>query len=361
MKLSQKIKAFSTLGRFLQQFRSDSFIEDNSLCDLNVQFADLMEGLINNVHIYNPWFTPEFTRFALVTTGDSLKEKNIIKWVSAYPSLANLPPSSLRIGIIMAGNLPLVGFQDFISAAFSGHKLVAKLSSKDDKLLPALTKIIKYIEPEFEDFIYFEEEKLSKPDAVIATGSDNSSRYFEYYFGKYPHIIRKNRNSIAVLTGNETKPQLRKLADDIFMYFGLGCRSVSKLFIPVTYNIAELLKNFEQYSYLANHNKYANNYEYQRAMYLINQVPHYDTGFLLLKEDTDYSSPVGCLYYESYDDMDHLQKRILQDKDRLQCIVTNDVGFSQRTDFGITQKPMLWDYADNADVLRFLLNLYNEE
>ena len=145
MKLSQKIKAFSTLGRFLQQFRSDSFIEDNSLCDLNVQFADLMEGLINNVHIYNPWFTPEFTRFALVTTGDSLKEKNIIKWVSAYPSLANLPPSSLRIGIIMAGNLPLVGFQDFISAAFSGHKLVAKLSSKDDKLLPALTQIIKYI------------------------------------------------------------------------------------------------------------------------------------------------------------------------------------------------------------------------
>ncbi len=360
MKLSQKIKAFSTLGRFLRQFHSDLFMEDHAIEDINSRYAKITEILIRNVHINNPWFTPEFVNFAVTSTGESLKEENVSKWLSAYPVLKNLPSSKLRIGIIMAGNIPLVGFHDLMSVVLSGHKLIARLSSKDNKLIPALVQILQFIEPEFEDLIYFEEEILKNPDAVIATGSDNSSRYFEYYFGKYPHIIRKNRNSTAILTGEEKKTQLENLADDIFLYFGLGCRSVSKIFVPCNYNIPELLKNFEPYSYLANHNKYANNYEYQRAVFLINQAPHFDSGFLLIREDADYSSPVGCLHYEYYDDTEQLYKKIMNDSDRLQCVVTDISMFPQKVGFGLSQKPMLWDYADNVDTLKFLINLHEK-
>lgn len=325
--------------------------------DINHTFADITENLIENIHYSNPWFTPEFVRYSFASIADSLEQDNLKKWVAAYPELNSKPSQILKVGVIMSGNIPMVGFHDFISVLISGHKFIGRLSSKDDKLLPAIAKILLQINNSFRQNIEFTDNYMKGTDAVIATGSDNSSRYFDYYFGKNPHIIRKNRNSAAILTGNETSRQLITMADDIFMYFGLGCRNVSKLFLPEGYDIPALLQYFEHYSYLGNHNKYANNYEYQRALYLVNQVPHYDTGFLLLKEDTGFSSPVGCLYYEFYNDTSLLINHLKKEKDKIQCIATKSTGFYKRVKLGSTQKPMLWEYADNVDTIKFLLNL----
>ena len=357
MTLDDKIGAFSVLGKFMQQFHPAGFVENIEVHSLNARFAKITLNLIETINEHNPWFTPEFVNFAFSSLGSSLEEQNIKTWLSSYSQLYDLSSVPLDIGVIMAGNLPLVGFHDFISVLFSGNKIVARLSTKDDKLLPAVSAILTFIEPGFKDYIFFEDNLLNKTDAVIATGSDNSAKYFEYYFRKQPHIIRKNRNSTAIITGEETPVELKNLADDIFLYFGLGCRNVSKLFLPGEYRIPDLLDQFNHYAYLYNHSKYANNYDYHRAIFLINRDPHYDTGFLLVKEDGSYSSPVGCIYYEYYKSPEDLTMRMEQDSDMLQCIVSNSPYFNKRVEFGASQKPMLWDYADNMDTIKFLLNL----
>lgn len=355
--LSRKVDAFVRLGKFLEQFTGKTFKGDPSLKDINDAYAEATESLIENIHFNNPWFTPEFVRYAISAIAASLQPDNINHWISSYPELNTKPKPTRRVGVIMAGNIPMVGFHDFLCILLSGHKFIGRLSSKDDKLLPAIAKVLVHILPEFRRYIQFTDELMKETHAIIATGGDNSSRYFEYYFGKNPNIIRKNRNSVAILSGNETTRDLKNLADDIFIYFGLGCRNVSKLFLPAGYDIPGLLKNFEHYSYFGNHHKYANNYDYQKAIYLVNQVPHLDTGFLLVKEDPSYSSPVGCLFYEYYHDTDSLFQRLKQEKDQIQCVATKLTSFYKRVKFSSTQKPMLWDYADNMDTLKFLLNL----
>jgi hypothetical protein len=355
-----KIKAFSTLGKFLKQFGSISFIEDPLIAEINGLFADPFQRAIREAEIYNPWFTREFMLYSFSSLAEMLHEDKLRSWLDQYPELYSLPGQKLKVGIIMAGNIPLVGFHDLLTCCISGHQAVVKMSSKDNKLLPLIYKVLCHCEPGFKDSVNLEDQYFKNIDAVIATGSNNSSRYFKSYFAKYPHIFRKNRNSVAILTGDESADDFKNLADDIFLYFGMGCRNVSKLFLPEDFNIPGMLDNFESYSYLYNHNKYANNYDYHKAIYLVNLVKHFDTGYLLLKEDPGYSSPVGIVFYEYYNSYSTLKARLEADEQMIQCIVSREGLFEKTTGFGKSQRPDLNDYADNVDTLKFLLNLYKK-
>jgi hypothetical protein len=257
----------------------------------------------------------------------------------------------------MAGNVPCVGLHDMLCVLITGHHFVGKVSSKDAGLMQAVIDLLLAIEPSFSSYISLSESRLENFDAVIATGSDNTSRYFEYYFGKYPNIIRKNRHSIAVLSGNETYEELHHLATDIFAYYGLGCRNVSKILVPKDYNLADLLNHFDDYKHLINHNKYANNYEYHRAMYLMNMVEHLDTGFALIKPDESLGSPVGVIYYQHYSNLDGILNYIDTHTEQLQCVVSTIEGIPNSIPFGQAQNPLLTDYADGIDTIEFLATL----
>ncbi len=328
--------------------RTDAFIELGKAIQKNKDF--LKSGKLN------PWFTEKNIDFALNETANSLKEENLKNWISEYPEITKIQ-NSKNIGVITAGNIPLVGFHDFLSVLISGNRFIGKLSSKDDKLLTRIINLLTDIEPEFKDYISLTNEKLANFDAVIATGSNNSARYFDYYFGKYPHIIRKNRNSAAVLTGNESDEELQLLADDIFLYFGLGCRSVSKLFLPDGYDLNLIFKNSLKHKDIINHNKYANNYDYNRAIYMMNQTEFKDNGIMLMKEDIGYASPVSVVYYENYSKFETVKKRLENDTEMIQCIVSKEGIIDNSVYFGETQRPKLNDYADNIDTLNFLLKL----
>ncbi len=317
---------------------------------------------INNKRDYfrlnntNTWYTPENIEYALKEIENLLLSDSIEKWISQYPELPN-KRKSIQVAVITAGNIPFVGFHDLLSVLISGNIFVGKLSSKDEKLLPAIINLLIEIEPEFKDYIKIEENKLSDFEAVIATGSDNSARYFEYYFGKYPHIIRKNRNSVAIISGDETDEELQLLSDDIFLYFGLGCRSVSKLFLPEGYDIDNVYRNSVRYKNIINHNKYSNNYGYNRSIYLMNTITFWDNGYLILKEDYGYASPVSVVFVEYYSDKELLTQKLDNDRDKIQCIVSKSGVVNNSVYFGESQKPKLGDYADGADTLEFLLNL----
>jgi len=342
MIIEDRIQAFVKLGDIIRK-------------GLQEQQSDF-EDIIVKAKVYNPWFAPRFTRLALQSIADLLTEENLNAWVSAYPK-TYFKESTLRMGVIMAGNIPLVGFHDFLSVLISGKTFKGKLSSQDEHLLPFITDKLIEIEPAFKDKIIFIPHLLKDFDAVIATGSNNSARYFDYYFGKYPHIIRRNRNSVAVLTGDETKEQLEKLADDIFIYFGLGCRSISKIFVPKAYDVTKILDAFEHYVFLHEHTKYFNNYEYNKSIYLINGIPHLDNGFCLLTENTAYSSPVSVLYYEEYEDINSLERRLLTENKQIQCIVGGEKLNILHEKIGNSQYPNLDEYADNVDVIKFLGDL----
>lgn len=335
----------------------DGFKRHPDMHCVNTHYADSLKNVIESSFFSNPWFTSEFIINSISSIGESLTEDRIVKWLSAYPELKGKSASAKNIGVIMAGNIPMVGFHDFITVLLSGNCLTAHLSSRDNKLMPLFSAVLQHFAPEFKNYIFFEDNLQNQIDALIATGSDNSARYFEYYFAKYPHIIRKNRNSAAILNGRESSEDLKKLADDIFLYFGLGCRNVSKVYLPENYDIPGLMKHFDRYSFLYNHNKYANNYDYQRAVFLLNAFPHYDNGFLLVRESDLFSSPVACLHYEKYNNINELASEIKAHKDILQCVVTNEECIEQRIEFGNSQKPMLWEYADNVDTMKFLISL----
>ncbi len=333
MHLSKKISAFSKLGEAIQENKEQFKQEKN-----------------------NPWFTEDSIDFALTEISKSLSKGNIEKWISIYPGL-QIEKEPKRVGVITAGNIPLVGFHDFLSVLISGNKFVGKLSSKNDKLLPKVIDMLIYIEPEFKDYIRITADRLKNFDAVIATGSNNSARYFEYYFGKYPHIIRKNRNSAAVLSGNETDEELKLLADDIFLYFGLGCRSVSKLFLPDGYDLDRIFRNSLKHNDVIKHNKYANNYDYNRTIYLMNLTEFKDNNIMLMKEDINYASPISVVYYENYSNINTVKKRLEADKELIQCVVSHKRILTDSINFGESQSPKLWDYADNIDTIQFLFGL----
>ncbi len=358
MTIKERKKSLKELGRFLRQFTPEGINEDKSIKN-NALFLDAMKHIIKHGQEQNPWFTPENIRYALASWGESLTPEKIDKWLDKYEFKDHLSPK--KLGVIMAGNIPMVGFHDFISTIMSGNKVKAKLSSNDKQLLPLLAKFLEYQNPEFKEQIEFVPDTLKDIDGVIATGSDNTSRYFEYYFGKYPHIIRKNRNSVAVLTGEETEEELEALADDIMRYYGLGCRNVSKIFVPKNYDFNKLFKAFLKYKDLIKYPKYDNNYNYNKAVYLMSTDQHeknslLDNGLVLLKEDVNYASPIGTLFYEYYDDLEDVKKILEKDKDKIQAIVSK-ADIPGAIPFGQTQQPELWDYADGVDTMKFLLDL----
>jgi hypothetical protein len=350
MTLETKKSVFVELGKFLSQFSEGNTIK-NSAVLYNDLFFDDFVALIQLSQSHNGWYTPEQVYFAVKSWAEALTEENLNQWLSAYDFTVNEPKN---VALILAGNIPLVGFHDFLSVLISDNKVLVKTSSNDQHLLPFLAKYITAIEPEFTDRITFAEGKLENFDAVIATGSNNTARYFEYYFKDKPSIIRKSRNSIAVLNGQETKEQLVALGEDIFRYFGLGCRNVSKLFVPKGYSFDAFFEAIFEYQDVIHYEKYANNYDYNKAVFLMSNFKLLDNGFLTIKEDSSHASPISSVFYEFYDDLTDLQKRLQSESEQIQCIVSNNL-VENSIEFGQTQSPKLWNYADNVDTISFLL------
>ena len=338
MTLSDRIESFAFLGETLR----------DALAGKQTKFTSHLHQLINNQQIKNLWFTPDNVKLSVSLIANELTLDNLNKWCSDYPELNDVS-EPLNAGVIMAGNIPLAGFHDFLSVLISGNRITAKKSSKDPDLIELIKDIVISFNPEFVNMISLNEGKISGFDVVIATGSDNSSRYFEYYFGRYPHIIRRNRNSIAIIDGTESDDELRNLGKDVFSYFGLGCRNISKIWLPAGYKVSEITKKWDRFSGIINHYKYANNYDFHKAVFLINKEEFTDTGYLICKEDDRLSSPVSVLYYSYYNSKEELDLWIDINKEKIQCITGHNF-----IPFGKAQAPYLWDYADGIDTLEFL-------
>src|SRR6478609_4041728 len=341
MTLDTKKNAFVKLGRFLKQFKEGNCIKNEDVFGNGLFFEKFID-LIQLSQSHNGWYTPEQVYFSLQSWADALTEENLDKWLSEY-DFSKVAPK--KIALILAGNIPLVGFHDFLSVLITGHKVLVKTSSNDQHLLPFLANYLIAAEPEFKNKITFVEGKLEGFDAVIATGSNNTARYFEYYFKDKPSIIRKSRNSVAVLDGNESKEQMIALGEDIFRYFGLGCRNVSKLFIPKGYNFDFFFNGIFPYQDVIKYEKYAHNYDYNKAVFLMSNFKLLDNEFLTIKEDTSYASPISSVFYEYYDDLEAIKTKLKNENEQIQCIVSNNL-IENSVDFGQTQKPNLWDYAD---------------
>ena len=332
------INAFIKLGEFLSSFDKERM--------KNVNHP--LEIMIKKNQVYNAWFNPMNIRQSIIAIAKNLKADNLTKW-SLEISDDILPKT---VAVIMAGNIPLVGFHDFLSVLISGHNIKIKLSKDDDKLLPIIVEELISIEPKLQNRISFSSRNLNNFDAIIATGSNNSKTYFNSYFSSYPNIIRSNRTSVAILDGTESKADLQSLATDIFSYFGLGCRSITKLYLPEKYDLDILFEVFYSFKDVIQNTKYANNYDYNKAIYLMGKHKIIENGFLILKEDTNIHSPVSVLFYEFYDNKDDLNNHLINMRDELQCICGKDY-----LKFGSAQRPKLTDYADGIDTLDFLCKL----
>ena len=334
MNIKNRIKSIVLLGKFLQN--------------------DSLESIVHKANFKNNWFTPQNNLSALRAVGkEFLDENKLTPWVEKYSQ----NKSSLKIGVVMAGNIPAVGFHDALCVLISGHKLLAKLSSEDQVMMTFLLERLIEIEPEWQSYISFV-DRINEADAYIATGSDNTARYFEYYFAKKPHIIRKNRTSVGIIDGHETKEELTNLGTDILQYFGLGCRNVSKIYVPDSYKFDSFYQAIEdQAPTFINHHKYFNNYEYNKSVYLINQEPHFDNGFLMLRKSESLVSPISVLFYENYENQQDLMQKIETSQSKIQCVVSNNGWFENSIAFGQAQKPSLEDYADGVDTMEFLENI----
>lgn len=351
--LQSEIKSsFCELGKFLSQFSENNTSKNENVLQ-NEQFFDAFQDLIQLSQSHNGWFTPENVYFSIQSWSEALTDKNLDKWLSNY-DFSN--SNSKTIGLILAGNIPLVGFHDFLSVLISGHKVLVKTSSNDQKLLPFLSNYLIAINSDFKNHITFTDYKLENFDAIIATGSNNSARYFDFYFKDKPSIIRKNRNSIAVLSGLESHDQLAALGNDIFTYFGLGCRNVSKIFVPRNYDFKIFFEAIFQFKDVIYYPKYANNYDYNKAVFLMSNFKLLDNEFLTLKEDSSHASPISSVFYEFYDNLSELKLRLESEKEQIQCLVSDNL-IENSIPFGTTQTPELWDYADNVDSIDFLIGL----
>lgn len=331
IKLSDYIKAFLAKKP-----------EDHNEDDVNIEL------LLNKSKIENPWFTIDNQKFALQQWADLLTEEHIKNWLGNY----SISKVSKRVGLILAGNIPLVGFHDVISVILSNHIAVIKLSSKDKYLIPFLLNKWKAFSNDQVQFEFV--ERLENFDAVIATGSNNTARYLEYYFKNKLSIIRKNRTSVAVLKGDESHEELQLLANDIFQYFGLGCRNVTRIFIPKDFVIDRLFESFIGFEDIINHHKYANNYDYNRAVYLLNQDKFWDNNFVMLKEDDKLFSPLSVINFSRYESLDDVKNFIAENEENIQCIVAKDELGINSIHFGEAQNPGLDTYADNVDTMKFL-------
>ncbi|PLX06103.1 MAG: acyl-CoA reductase [Marinilabiliales bacterium] len=343
MSLSKRIRILAETGIILESVSQGNDIEN-------------FPGF-SKIEAHNPWFTTKNVQYALHEWSLLLTVDNLTNWISDY-KINDDYTNKKKLGIIMAGNIPLVGMHDFICAYIVGVDMRIKLSSKDSVLMKWYIELIKEKDPDFLTKIQVFENNISDFNVVIATGSNNSNRYFNEYFKKYPKILRHNRSSIAVLDGNESNKDLENLADDIFMYFGLGCRNVSHLFVPEGYKFDNLAKAFEKYADIINNNKYANNFNYQYTLIAMNRVLHINMNIALLIKSPSIHSPVSIINYQNYKDKSEVNNIISTNKSNIQCIVSNDSEILNSINFGTTQKPSLSDYADNVDTLKFLLNLH---
>ncbi len=347
--LEQRIKAFVQLSKLMESLSQQSNWPgfDCGLTEDEYQSAN--EVVVTQVS-YNGWFTEANTRKAIGEWAKSLDQENLEKWINTY-QVPDYQVQPETVAIICAGNIPMVGFHDILCVLLSGHKALIKLSSDDARLIPLFLFLLMKWEPTFRESIILAEGKLENFHRIIATGSDNTSRYFHAYFDKYPNIIRHSRTSVAILDGNESEQELNGLAHDIFDYFGMGCRNVSKVFIPQGYDLNILIKALLPFQEVIKHNKYANNYDYNKAVWLLNQVDLLENGFMLFKQDSGWVAPTGSLFYEYYSDIQEIQSRISEHQNQLQCVVGK--GY---TPFGQAQCPKLSDYPDNVDVMKFLLS-----
>jgi hypothetical protein len=341
MNIENKVLGLAKLSSYIKEFltkNKESYNENDSDFEL----------LLEKSKIDNPWFTIENQKFALKQWTDLLTEENINNWISEYQT----SKTSKKVGLILAGNIPLVGFHDVISVVLSNHIPLIKLSSKDKYMVPFLLK--KWKEFSGENIEYEFVERLENFDAVIATGSNNTARYLEYYFKNHLSIIRKNRTSVAVLKGDETDEELQLLAKDIFQYFGLGCRNVTRLLIPQDFLIDRIFENFLNFKDIINHHKYANNYDYNRAVYLLNQDKFWDNNFVMLKEDEKLFSPLSVINFSRYSSLDEVKGFIAENEQDIQCVVAKEELGLESIGLGEAQNPGLDTYADNVDTMKFL-------
>ncbi|MFC6997539.1 acyl-CoA reductase [Rufibacter roseus] len=336
--LENRLTAFIKLGDYLR----DLPLEER-------------EYLARRAGQHNNFFDLPNVSAALDGIASMLQADQLRTWIGQY----NFPETNeapKKVGVVMAGNIPAVGFHDALCILLSGHILQAKPSSDDPFLLPHLLSKLVEIEPAFQEQIQLV-QMLKESDAIIATGSDNTARYFEYYFAKRPHIIRKNRTSIAVLTGEETQEELAALGDDILRYYGLGCRNVAKAYVPEGYDFTPFFEAIEYKKEVVNHHKYQNNYDYNKSIFLVNAVPHLDNGFLMVTESQQLVSPISVLFYETYTDEQDLREKVAGVQEKLQCIVSKNADWENSFSFGQAQCPAVSDYADGVDTMEFLLKL----
>ncbi len=348
MNLEQRKAAFVQLGQSMKML-AESAVWPGFSSGLTEDEFTSFQRIIDSHHHYNGWFTRDNILKSLNAWGNSLKAEPLEKWLTAHSFNSTKPKN---IGIICAGNIPLVGFHDLLSVLISGHRALVKQSTSDNKLIPALLKLLVKFEPEFEKQFELLDEKLTGFEAVIATGSNNTSRYFHYYFKDVPHVIRKSRTSVAVLSGNESPEQLTGLGNDVFDHFGLGCRNVSRLFLPEGYDLDKFFNGIFSFGEIIHHNKYANNYDYNKAVWLLNQDDLLDNGFILLKKDVRIASPTASLFYSYYKNEAEVNETIAAHNEEIQCVVG-----SNQIPFGQAQSPELWDYADGVDTLQFITSL----
>jgi hypothetical protein len=351
MTIERIIHDFSRLGNmFLKVSQDKEFYPERSP-------ESVLKFTAENSFNYNPWFIPSFVRYTCAAWAGALQEQKISKWIKNYRSNIEEGKAPRSIGIIMAGNIPMVGLHDLLCVLASGNHALIRLSSSDDHLIPAVLDTLTSIDPGLKNRFTLVQGPLKNFDAIIATGNNNSSRYFDYYFGKYPHLIRKNRNSVGVITGHEAEGEMKKLAADILMYFGLGCRNISKIYLPDGMGIEEVMPYFEDYAFLADHNKYMNNYDYHKSIFLINRIDHRDNGFLLARAESSLMSPVSVIHTEAYKTTDLLNYQLDQLRDQVQCIISSDGNINGAIPPGQSQLPELWDYADGIDTMGFLMKL----
>ena len=324
----------------------------NKLGKLLTNPTDILGNAFYTAESTNAWFTAENIKKSVLSFAEMLNEVDLAIWFKSV----KFSTAPKKVGLILAGNIPLVGLHDILSVLATGNIALIKLSSADDKLIKAVIAELVKIEPAFEDKIEYV-ERLKDFDAVIATGSNNSSRYFDYYFSKVPNIIRKNRNSVAVLDGSESFEDIQNLGNDIFDYFGLGCRNVSKIYFPKGYDIANFYEGVESFQPIINHFKYNNNYDYNKSIYLVNAAKHFDNGFLLLKEDERLTSPLAVLFYEEYEQLQALEDKLKNQSENIQCVISKSPLSLNTFGFGQSQHPKLWDYADDVNTIEFLNNL----
>ncbi len=347
MNKEKTIEAFVKLGEIMRDLGNDLSWRGYK-SGVTEQEYDQLRELIKQEQIYNGWFTSENVRKSLLALAIQLTQDKLTDWAKNY-SYTDHPKN---IAVIMAGNIPLVGFHDFLCVLMSGNNILAKLSSDDNRLLPALVDILMHIQPEFKERIKLTQGKLEDFDAVIATGSNNSFMYFESYFGKYPHLFRKNRTSIAVIKGDESPEELKLLGSDLFDYFGLGCRNVSHIMLPEGFDLDQVFGAIVQYGDVVNNKKYGNNYDYNKAVHLMNKIPLLDNNFVLFRESDELFSPLAMIHYHYYSTDQEVGEYLKNREEEIQAVVGRDY-----IPFGSAQCPMLDDYADGVDTMKWLNEL----